>query len=161
MQFPGLISQIGKPLSVSEALTGRSSRWVAKRFGVSMRTAQRWKRGTQQPTDRDGRRAKVLKSADRRKVAAQVIRDTQAVSAGTVGVESDTGRAGARSGTRNVGLVQLDGGARARMDEAADALDAGDMDRAKQLFSDAVLNTNGRNYGPLRISDYPPGFHLL
>jgi hypothetical protein len=102
-----------------------------------------------------------MKSADRRKVAAQVIRQTRAVNAGRVKVVSDTGRAAAREGTRNVGMVQLDDSARDRMQEAADALEEGDTERAEELFSDAVLNTGGRNYGPLRISDYPPGFHLI
>jgi hypothetical protein len=156
-----MISQIGKPVSPTEALTGRSSRWIAEKFGVSMRTAQRWKRGTQQPSARDGRRDKVMRSADRRKVAAQALRQARAVNAGVVGVESDTGRPSARTGSRNVGLVQLDESARSRMREAADALDRGDVDRAEDLFSDAVLNTNGRHYGPLRISEYPPGFHLI
>ena len=156
-----MISQIGKPVNTAEALAGRSSRWIASKFGVSMRTAQRWRRGQQQPSERDGRRAKVMKSADRRKVAAQVIRQTRAVNAGRVKVVSDTGRAAAREGTRNVGMVQLDDSARDRMQEAADALEEGDTERAEELFSDAVLNTGGRNYGPLRISDYPPGFHLI
>jgi hypothetical protein len=156
-----MISQVGKPVSTAEALAGRSSRWVANKFGVSMRTAQRWRRGQQQPSTRDGRRDLVMKSADRRKVAAHVIRQAHAVNAGRVGVKSDTGRAGARTGTRNVGLVQLDSAAQARMQEAADALEEGDLERAGDLFSDAVLNTGGRDYGPLQISDYPPGFHLI
>jgi hypothetical protein len=161
MKFRSMISQVGKPVSTAEALTGRSTRWIAKKFGVSIRTAQRWKAGTQQPTEKGGRRAKVAKSADRLKVAAKVLRETRAVNAGRVGVKSDTGRAAAREGTRNVGLVHLDDSARDRMAQAADALAAGDVERAEDLVSDAILNTGGRNYGPLQISDYPPGFHLI
>lgn len=161
MKFRSMISQIGKPLNPMEALAGRTSRWIANKFGVSMRTAQRWKKGTQLPTDRGDRREKVMKSADRRKVAAQALREARAVNAGKVGVESDTGRAGARKGTRNVGIVQLDDGAREKMQEAADALDEGDVERAEKLVSDAILNSGGRDYGPLRISDYGPGFHLI
>jgi hypothetical protein len=161
MKFRSLISQIGRPVDATEALTGRTSRWIADKFGVSMRTAQRWKRGTQQPTDRGGRRSKVMQSADRKKVAARAIREARAVNVGRVGVEADTGRVGARTGTRNVGLVQLDDSARARMEEAAEALEHGDTDRAEELMSDALLNSGGRDYGPLRISDYSPGFHLI
>lgn len=161
MKFRSMISQIGKPVNTAEALAGRSSRWIANKFGVSMRTAQRWRKGTQQPTERGDRREKVMKSADRRKVAAQALREARAVNVGKVGVESDTGRVSARTGTRNVGIVQLDDRARERMEEAADALDAGDVERAEKLVSDAILNTGGRDYGPLQISDYGPGFHLI
>jgi hypothetical protein len=161
MKFRSMISQVGKPVDATEALEGRSSRWVANRFGVSMRTAQRWRKGTQEPSAREGRRDQVMASASRAKVAANAIRNARAVSAGKVGVKSDTGRAGARTGTRNVGFVELDSGARERMDEAADMLDAGDYEGAQQLMSDAVLNTGGRDYGPLHIEDYPPGFHLI
>jgi len=161
MKFKSMISQIGKPVNATEALAGRSSRWIANKFGVSMRTAQRWRKGTQQPTERGNRRNAVMKSADRKKVAAQALRDTRAVNAGKVGVKSDTGRAKARTGTRTVGLVQLDERARERMQEAADALEAGDLERAQELVSDAVLNTGGRDYGPLQIEDYGPGFHLI
>jgi hypothetical protein len=161
MKFRSMISQVGKPVNATEALTGRTSRWIADKFGVSMRTAQRWRKGTQQPTERGDRRTKVMQSADRRKVAARVVRETRTIIAGRVGVKSDTGRQAAREGTRNVGLVELDEQAQERMQEAADALDAGDTERAEELMSDAILNSGGRNYGPLRISEYPPGFHLL
>jgi hypothetical protein len=157
-----MISQLGKPTTISEALTGRSSKWIADKFGVSRRTAQRWLKGTQQP--KPDRRAAVLKSVDakqRRKIAAEAIREARAVNAGRVAVKADTGRAAAREGTRNVGLVQLDSTAQARMGEAARALESGQLGRAEELFSNAVLNTNGRHYGPLQISDYPPGFHLF
>ena len=49
MKFKSMISQLGRPLTVAEALTGRDSKWIADKFGVSRRTAQRWKKGTQQP----------------------------------------------------------------------------------------------------------------
>jgi hypothetical protein len=160
MKFRSLISQIGKPVNASEAVAGRSSRWIADKFGVSMRTAQRWKAGTQQPSERGDRRDKVMKSADRHKVAAQALRDARAVNAGKVGVASDTGRMSARKGQRNLGVVQLDETAQDRMNEAADLLDAGDVEGAERLVSQAILDAKG-DYGPLRIEDYPPGFHLI
>jgi hypothetical protein len=157
-----MISQLGRPVTIAEALTGRDTKWIADKFGVSRRTAQRWKKGTQQP--KPDRRPAVIKSVDakqRRKIAAEAIREVRAVNAGRVAVKSDTGKYAATESTRNVGLVQLDESARDRMRQAADALDRNEVDQAEALFSDAVLNTNGRNYGPLQISDYPPGFHLI
>jgi hypothetical protein len=162
MRFRSLISQIGKPVDASEALANRTSKWVAKHFGVSRRTAQRWKAGTQQPGKRVGGSERVMDSANsgtRRKVAADALRGASAVNAGRVSVRYPGGRAGGK--TRNLGVVQLDERARERMAEAADALESGDLDRAERLVSDAVLNSNGKNYGPLEIDDYPPGFHLI
>ncbi len=162
MRFRQIISQIGKPVSPREALSNRTSKWVADKFGVSRRTAQRWKKGTQQPSDRLSRKGKVMDSADaetRRKVAADALRGAQAVDAGTVRVRYPGGRGDQTK--RKVGVVPLDEQARERMQEAADALERGDVERAEGLVSDAVLNTNGRHYGPLQIDDYPPGFHLI
>lgn len=168
MKFRSLISQVGKPVNVSEALVNRSSKWVAQHFGVSMRTAQRWRKGTQQPSKRAGGPEKVIKSADsetRQKVAADAMRSAQAVHVGRVAVVDKSPRGkGPKQGKnfRNVGTVQLDPASRERMNEAADALEAGDTERAEQLMSEAVLRTAGKDYGAaLEVADWPPGFHLI
>jgi hypothetical protein len=159
MQFGSLISQVGKPQNVAEALANRTSQWVAQHFGVSRRTAQRWKAGSQQPGKRVGGPERIMRSANaetRRKVAAGALRNTQAVNAGRISVHYPGGRAGGK--TRNLGVVRLDERGRQRMAEAADALEAGNLDQAERLVSDALL---GRNYGPLVISDWPAHFHLI
>lgn len=163
MKFKSLVSQIGKPVTVQESLMGRSSKWVAERFGVSRRTAQRWKAGAQQPSTRGGRRERVMKSADaetRRKIAADALRNAEAVNAGKVEVKYPGGRVGGGN-KRNLGVVQLGEQGRARMREAADALEAGDTQGAERAVSDALLRSDNRNYGPLEVADWPAGFHLI
>lgn len=163
MKFGRMISQIGKPQSASEAVINRTSKWIAQHFGVSRRTAQRWKAGTQQPTDRGGRRESVIKSANketRQAVAAQALRNAQAINAGRVGVRYPGGRVGA-GGKRNLGVVQLDPASRELMQRAAEQLEMGNEEAAEQLVSQAILTSNGKNYGPLEIDDYPPGFHTI
>jgi hypothetical protein len=169
VKFKSMVSAIGKPVNASEALTGRSSRWIAGKFGVSMRTAQRWRKGTQQPTDKGDRREKVMKSADadtRRKVAAEALRDARAVNVGRVQVVDKSprgkGKGRKRDEYRNVGVVQLDGTSRDKMREAADALESGDTDRAERLMSEAVLTSPGKNYGSaLDVADWPAHLHLI
>jgi len=119
MKFSRMISQVGKPQSVAEAVVNRSTKWIAERFGVSRRTAQRWKKGTQQPSEKEGRRERVEKSANketRQAVAAQALRSAQAVNAGRVGVVD---KSGGKTSKRNLGVVQLDQGARDIMRQAA------------------------------------------
>jgi hypothetical protein len=168
VKFRSLISQVGKPLSTSEALINRSSKWVAQHFGVSRRTAQRWKAGTQQPGKGVGGPRKVMDSADadtRRKNAADAMRNAQAVHVGRVPVVDKSPRGkGPKPGKnfRNVGTVQLDPASRERMSRAADALERGDTERAEQLMSETVLRTSGKDYGSaLEVADWPPGFHLI
>ena len=67
MRFTSLISQIGKPQNVVESLTNRPSKWIAQHFGVSRRTAQRWKAGSQQPGKRVGGPDKVMGRRTRRR----------------------------------------------------------------------------------------------
>lgn len=168
MRFTSLISQIGKPQNVVESLTNRPSKWIAQHFGVSRRTAQRWKAGSQQPGKRVGGPDKVMGSANaetRRTVAAQAMRGTTAVNVGRIEVVDKSPRGkGPRPGKnyRNVGVVQLDPASQARMDEAADALEAGDTERAEQLMSEAILRTSGKDYGgALEVADWPAHFHLI
>ncbi len=168
MKFTSLISQIGKPQNVAESLANRTSKWIAEHFGVSRRTAQRWKAGSQQPGKRVGGPEKVMGSASaetRRTVAASALRGATAVNVGRVEVVDKSPRGkGPRPGRnfRNVGVVQLDPASRNRMNEAAEALEAGDTQRAEQLMSEAVLRTAGKDYGAaLEVADWPAHFHLI
>lgn len=168
MRFTSLVSQIGKPQNVAEALTNRTSKWIAEHFGVSRRTAQRWKAGSQQPGKRVGGPGQVEKSANaetRRKVAANALRGATAINVGRIAVVDKSPRGkGPKPGKnyRNVGVVQLDPAARERMNEAAEALEAGDTERAEQLMSEAVLNTADYNTrGALDVDDWPAHLHLI
>lgn len=166
MKFKTLVSQIGKPVSVQESLINRSTKWIAQHFGVSLRQAQRYKSGRatlDRPQDR-AKRERVMGSADaetRRKVAASSIRDARAVNVGRVRLRyGDPGQRGRVGGgdRRNLGVVQLNDAQREKMAQAADALEAGDTERAEYLMNEAILDGK---YGPLQIDDWPPGFHLI
>ena len=93
------------------------------------------------------------------------MRGTTAVNVGRIEVVDKSPRGkGPRPGKnyRNVGVVQLDPASQARMDEAADALEAGDTERAEQLMSEAILRTSGKDYGgALEVADWPAHFHLI
>jgi len=164
MKFGSLISRVGKPQNTAEALTNRTSKWVAEHFGVSRRTAQKWKAGTQQPGKRVGGPGAVEKSANtetRRTVAAGALRAATAVNVGRIEVLDKSPRAkGPKPGKnyRNVGVVQLDPESQERMNEAADALEAGDTERAEQLMGAAVLQGYG---SALDVADWPTHFELI
>lgn len=165
MKFSRLVSHVsGKPVSVAEALTGRATKWIMDKFGVSRSTAQRWKSGRPShpggpPSRPKGSKADdVMQSADRdtrRKIAAGAMRNATAVNVGVIEVDGDTDRC---KGKRNLGTVQLTEAQRAKMAEAAEATEAGNMEDAERLHSEALL---GGNYGPLRITDYNPGFGYI
>lgn len=168
MRFKTLVSQIGKPRSVAEALGDRSTKDIAKQFGVSIRTAQRWKAGTQQPGKKLGGPAGVLKRLDtpsnRRKIAANAIRNANGAYAGRTPVvdKSPKGKT-AKTTYRNIGAVRFDN-ARSRelLNSAAEAIERRDYDRAEDLLSEAVLGAYGGGAeSGLSIEDWPPGFHLI
>lgn len=167
MKFSSLISRVGKPVNVAESLANRTSRWVASHFGVSMRTAQRWKKGTQQPSQRVGGPDRIMKSADadtRRKVAADAVRNAQAVHVGRVEVMDKSPKKGAKPGRnyRNLKTVTLNARSREIMDQAADALERGDTNRAEELTSEAIMHSYGGGAdSALSVADWPPGFHLI
>lgn len=169
MKFKTLVSQIGKPRSVAEAVSDRTTKDIAKQFGVSIRTAQRWKAGTQQPSKKLGGPAGVLKKLDtpnnRRKNAANAIRNANGAFVGKLPVidKSPRGKARTKPSTRNVGAVRFDNArTRGLLNDAAAALERRDYDRAEELLSEAVLTTPGKDYGSaLAIEDWPPGFHLI
>jgi hypothetical protein len=162
MKFTELVSRnLGRPQGMAEALTGRATRWIADRFGVSMTTARRWRNGTQQTRD-TGRREGVMKSADRdtrRKVAAGRMRQAQGINVGKLGVKPDTGDQ--KEQTRNLGFIRLGEQGQALMQQAGDALDRGDDEEAARLQSEAILHADGRDYGPMNATDYGAGFYLV
>ncbi len=168
MKFKTLVSQIGKPRTVAEALADRDTKAIAAQFGVSRRTAQKWKAGSQQPSKKQGGPAGVLKRLDtpnnRRKNAANVIRNAQGASVGRIAVVDKSPRGKkAKAGFRNVGTIDF-GNARSRdkLNAAADAIERRDYDLAEQLFGDAILTTPGKDYGSaLSVDDWPAGFHLF
>jgi hypothetical protein len=173
VKFQTAISTIGKPVNVSEALINRSSKWVAKKFGVSIRTAQKWKAGTQQPGKKAGGPQKVIKSADadtRRKVAANAIRNGSTVHIGSVQVQGSNDK---KPTTRKIGKSwTVNAAMRERMNRAADALDRGDMAAAEREMNAAVMNryagestAGGRDSSGgigswLTITDWGTGFDV-
>lgn len=169
MKFGNLISRnLGKAQSVTEALTGRSTRWISEHFGVSRSTAFRWRTGRQRPGTGE-RKDAVMGSPDkdtRRRIAADAMRHANAVHVGKVTMRYPGGRG---DGTqRNIGTVYLSPEAREKMNEAAEALERGDEQRAEDLWNDALLRSGNRSsttgraeYGPLDIGDYGPGTHLI
>lgn len=166
MKFGSLVSKIGKPVNTAEALINRSSKWVAEHFGVSRRTAQKWKAGTQQPGKRVGGPETVIKSADadtRRKVAADAVRHAKGAVVGRVPVVDKSPKGKAVKSYRNIKPVRFNTPAdRARLDAAADALERGDTARAEEIMSEAILASYGGGAeASLSIEDWPSGFHLM
>lgn len=169
MKFKTMVSRnVGKPVSIAEALTGRTTKWIASKFGVSESTARRWKSG--RPSHAGGppskpkdaaKAAAVMGSAtgaQRRKIAANAMRSATSVNVGTVGIESDTGD---EKGSRRVGTVVLGAEGRSLLQQAGDALEAGNWDLAERLHDQALLHADGRDYGPLHVTDYGSGFNYI
>lgn len=173
MKFQAAISSIGKPVNVAEALVNRSSKWVAKHFGVSVRTAQRWKAGTQQPGKRAGGPGAVTKTANaetRRKVAANALRTGSTVHIGSVKVR---GSGDKKATTRKINKAwSVTPAMRERMNKAADALERGDMQAAEREMNAAVMgryagesqaggrDTSGGIASWLNIEDWGAGFDV-
>jgi hypothetical protein len=141
MKFSSVISSIGKPVNVSESLINRSSKWVADHFGVHLRTAQKWKAGSQQPGKRTGGPEKVMKSANadtRRDVAAKAFRDARTVHVGQVTVQgSGDKKATKRRINKDWNVTPA---MRAHLDRAADYIEAGDMTAAEREMNAVVMD---------------------
>jgi TolA-binding protein len=170
MQFKTMVSQIGKPRTVSEALEGRDTKQIAEQFGVSRRTAQKWKAGTQQPSKKLGGSKGVIgrlaTPANRRKNAANVIRNAQGAFAGKIAVVDKSPKGKSKTpkpGTRNLGAIRFgDTRSTERLNRAADAIERGDYAAAEREFGEAVLGTPGKDYGSaLVVDDWPPGFSII
>lgn len=161
MKFGTFISRvIGAPDSMQKALAGRSTKWIMDKFGVSKSTANRWKRGE---GEKSKKRDAVIASAKgrRRKIAADSMRRAKGAVPGRVKVHSDTGR---ETGYRNIGDFTFDDAMLDLMQQAADAVEAGNDDLAHQLMDQAFLHTGEHGkYGPMHVDDdgWGPGFHFL
>jgi hypothetical protein len=169
VKFKSMIGRnVGKPVSIAEALTGRTTKWIASKFGVSESTARRWRSGKpshaggppSRPKDAD-KAAAVMDSAkgdQRRKIAANAMRAATAINVGAVDVESDTGN---EKGKRRVGTIVLGAEGRSLLQQAGDALEAGNWDLAERLHDQAILHADGRDYGPLHVTGYGSGFNYI
>ncbi|WP_075297805.1 MULTISPECIES: hypothetical protein [unclassified Pseudonocardia] len=147
-----VLRSLGRAMNPREAIEslvaehGRgTTRWLAEELGVSMRTVQRWRKGTQAP--RDSQRVTGL--ADAQQVRVNALRSARTVSVGAVSVISRS--SGAPDGGRNVGTVGAD------FNIAADLLEQGaSEDEVQAAISDAVMDGYGGNgFGEvLEIDDY-------
>ena len=173
MKFRSVISNIGKPVNASEALLNRTSKWVAEHFGVSRRTAQRWKAGSQQPGKRVGGPEQVMGSADaetRRNVTAKAFREARTLHIGAVQVQGSGDR---KPTTRRINKDwSVTPEMREHMNRAADHLEAGNVEAAEQEMNAAVMNryageaerggrdTTGGLASWLTITDWGAGFDV-
>jgi hypothetical protein len=121
-----------------------ASREIARRYGVSQRTAQRALRGeTRNPKFMRTERAR----AD---TAAAAVRGIHVAHAGTV----EVAYANRDEGSRSIGDVFLDP---ADLDEVADWLASEDWDEAGNALDAVILDQYGGLGRTLQISDYTDG----
>lgn len=152
MNGRSVFRSLGRAVDAREAIEslvaehGRgTTRWIAEQLGVSQRTVQRWRKGTQSPRNTAG----VARLADPNRVRVNALRNARAVSVGSVSVFSRS--SGALDGSRNVGMVGAD------FNVAADLLEQGASEEEVQAaISDAVMDGYGGNgFGEvLGIDDY-------
>jgi hypothetical protein len=185
MKFTGLVSKIGKPKTVAEALADKTPgeiKSLAGKLGVSVRTIQKWKSGKgrrmpdgtykpQEPSKKLGGSERVIKesttSKTRRNVAAGKLRQTQAVHVGRVQVRDKSPRGkGPRAGMvyRNLGTIHLRPAERDLMNQAADALERGDTARAEELTNQALMKGYGGGADSalsIEENSWPSGIHLI
>jgi len=134
-----VLRSLGRAMNPREAIEslvaehGRgTTRWIAGQLGVSMRTVQRWRKGTQDPRDMD----RVTSLANEQQVRINALRSAQTASVGSVSVFSRS--SGQFDGTRDIGTVSADFGI------AADLLEQGASEEEVQAaISDAVMDGYG------------------
>lgn len=156
--------------AIKAAMTarGQASRYLADRYGVSRRTAQKWLKGDQAPAVRGGTRGKV--QGDRNaslKIAADKMRNARGLAVGKVQVIDKS--KGNPAGNRNVGVVAVDPQMRQELATAAELLEAGMVEQAQQIVSDAIMGGYGQARGgnretargALEIDDYPGGINFI
>lgn len=138
MNFRELISKIADDYrgraSVSDVLGGMSAKDIAGRYGVTVRTAQRWRKGTHAPSL--GNVSKIRDDDER--VAATALRNANHIDLEDIDIEYPGGNY-KRGGKRHVGMIRGND----FFGNVADALDAGDMDDAEQEMSDGALGAYG------------------
>ena len=161
----GMARNVGESIqSFRDAHGGRASRALADRFGVHIRTAQKWLKGDQAPGA--GRREQVRQGAEHGRLAADALRGAQAINVGDVEVEYD----GKPQGKRKVGTVHVDAQLRGALDQVADLIEMGSLDEAEQVYSDAILGAySGQRArddrrilgGTLKIKDHGSGPDII
>lgn len=154
--FDDLVRATGEPAGWSDALAAiraehgsRTSRYLADRFGVTMRTAQRWQKGTHAPASADVRAA-LPDMVDRDRLAAQRIREAQRFDPGGEVRIMTSSKGGPRKVSGAGWRVTPD--VRDRLDLVASALESGDRSGAEREFSDLVTDLyfrQGRGDRPL------------
>ena len=176
MDFISALKASARPKDVREAIDaikaafpgkGEASKYLATTHGVSVRTAQKWLKGDQLPSDRGGRRAGVQNDIKaHRRVAADRMRKARTVAAGRVRVVSIS--KGVGDGTRNIGVLAVDERMRQELEEAARLFEAGDDDGAEKAASNAILGGYGQAKGgnresargALEIDDFTEGLYF-
>ena len=152
--------------SIREAHGRNASRTIADRFGVHIRTAQKWLKGDQAPDAHSGRREQVRRGAESNHIAADAVRAAQAIDVGDIEVEYD----GKPQGKRKVGTIHVDPDLRVRLDHVADLIQIGSLDEAEQEYSDAILGAySGQRArddrrilgGTLKIRDHGGGPDII
>ena len=146
-------------VDIHKLLAPMSSREIANQYGVSMRTAQRWRKGTQTPSLANQERIRE----DDFGVAAEVFDQAHGAIVGRVAVYSRSSNK--RDGYRNIGNVYGD------FDPVAEALRSGDLREAERAMDRVTMNAYGGKgkvgrrrsevSDSLGIADFPEGIELF
>jgi hypothetical protein len=172
VEFAEAIDQLGRPRTFAEAidvLKDRGTRWFVERFGISERTARRWRAGTHEPARTAAgrqRREEVIRAvgpAARHTLAIRALRAATSLYVGRVEVRSKSD--GSLQGERSIGTVVLDHIGRRELDVVIRALEEGEVQGAGNAFSDLVLGLYAKSKNDNRdamrahlyISQYPSG----
>lgn len=134
--------------AVRQALPGKgaASAYLADKYGVSRRQAQRWLAGKGTPDVKSGRRDAVRNDAvAARKRAADRMRSAKVIAAGKVPVQAKSSGKGA--GARNVGVVAVTPAVHRLLTQAAANLESGNTAEAGQAVSDAIMRAYGESKG--------------
>lgn len=150
----GATRSLLRPVSATEAARshiathGRgTSRWLAQRYRVSQRTAQRWLAGTQRPRNP----AAMIAGADTAQVRINALRQIQIARLGRVSVWEKSPR---RRSSRDFGELAVD------MSPVADLLAAGGSEAeademARDIFTSAYFGYHGEEPDfPIDIDSY-------
>lgn len=161
MNFDGVLTSIASRARVHHAQaairqqhgTG-SARWVAATEGLSERSGRRWMSATPPPR----RTTAIIELVTREALVAQRLRRTTGIDAGTVTVEYD----GRDEGTRYIGYLDVNDYMAGYLEQAAEALEEGDLDAAEDAFSNAVIG----GYSPgledtLKVTEYVDGVGVI
>lgn len=149
-------ASFGEALNSHRAEHGRgTSKWVAQEYGVSVRTAQRWLAGTQQPRAASVRQS-VMAGADRSQVRIKALRQVNSVDLGSAAMFD---KSAGRNVRRDLGSLEVD------MSPVADLLERGGSEAeadalTAQIYEAAYFKGGLGDDYPLEIAEYdlPPEF---